>query len=411
MIQTILLDFIKAFSSIKLDTEVSLLGPVKKAVHNTILDYYNQCAYETETYKTPDTIVQHICEVAAQILLNPSGYYAIDGNVPLPIEHDPEKKYKTLFNFRASWLRAAGLCLDSNKAEVMQILPYLLYCYTLNSSRNKIDCFDPHIDYTTGDNSLFSEYFLNNPHRNAKSLRNYFFYQDDPIHFDIRELPPFGIKYDKAHDGEKISSELNAILKATETGIPPEKMEPLSSIHTQRLSLSQLDLESDETLGYLYKQPLKKNAQLTVLKKQMEHQVRFYELCRRFLAFVYACAEHQEACKYPINLSLSFALFCKTITIVNEAEKGMKRKSKSLFGPFYRDDIMADKHRPQLVALSTWTDIQHFSESTLISRIKLIPLSDTDYLLKRCNVYSLAYASKRDLWALYQPHTLIPLLI
>lgn len=411
MIPNIFLDFIRSFSNTKLETECCpVITSAKEAIYQTIWEYHKVSA--RKSLQTPDPVIQKICEYAAKILLKPDGYYVLDGNVPFPHERrgDP---FKTQFNFRASWLRTASLCLDSTQESVIQILPYLLYCYTLNSGKNKIDCFDPEIEFTEIGKSIevsnrkeiegmfgtaFTEIFVPiqselstepmNLRRNAKSLCNHFF-STQAISFDFREPKP-------NHEGCKKQA-----LSST-TSAPPKGSESMQGSQAKRSLLSQLDLDSQIELARIYGQNRITEKEALSARKRQEQIVRFYELCRRFLAFVNACVALQNEVEAPINLSLSFALFCKTITVVCGAEG----THKPFFEPARWQDIMADKYRAELVVLSEW-----IPESKSISwrrkpkslhgkyRKKIL------YLLRHCNVYSLAYESKCKLLDLYQHST------
>lgn len=242
-------------------------------------------------------LVQSVCDEACSILLPEIGaghpmyqnepYGISQGEPKIPKFYNANGK-NTNFKFEKSWIERVPRILP-NEDKIIEILPFLLTCYTGNVKHNKIDpgtvpkdekyaawdiIFDPHFKYHK--ESVSNVDLLRNRNARVKSLSSYFFYKSESYGslLLIKLAPFFNNKWEFSRD---------------------------EFISAGRKSIQAL------------------------------------ELCRRFAAFAYACRGYQK-----VNLTLSMALFSHLFQW-NESEETNKASKIELSyeGDPYREKVIS----------------------------------------------------------------------
>lgn len=166
------------------------LNEYRKDAKKRIENHLKSFSKGQKSYKDLDVSIQAICEYGSHLLLDTPpiwGYTRLneartDGERTL-LQHQISKTNRIDQNriFQKRWLTNIPRLLPHDN-EVMKILPYLITCYTITASENRLDPFDD-AQHTacTGWRSIFvelidknspSEINLPDPSSRAKSIRS-----------------------------------------------------------------------------------------------------------------------------------------------------------------------------------------------------------------------------------------------
>lgn len=260
---------------------------------------------------TPDSFVDNICTYAARLLeagdLNCNTIAASNDKDAYIMSHPN-------FCFDGRWLSNVKLMIPRDE-NVIRILPYLLFCYSLNASnkRNKLDPFEyrkrgksykAEAVPSPGWCEIFPEYqpickgndpsYSSNLKRSIKNLSGYFvefpscLLLNKPsisslLNSDEMQVEPFGFIVGKMKDEENKESS------------PEEEI-----VNDEKETEKKTEKEREE----------KEKAEKKRKKDYLLKIVTDWELYRRFAAFCDACNEYQHQLQdLHFNLTLSMALF------------------------------------------------------------------------------------------------------